>query len=88
MQNTYQELSKIIFRNFFPLLVHVHIKTSFSMLKWPLRLKNYYSSSHCHTQVPIYLLFYEGGIFRANALTLVGSTLIPYIGITLEMITF
>ena len=34
------------------------------------------------TQVPRYLLFCEGGIFSAHALTLVGTKLTPYIGIT------
>ena len=38
----------------------------------------------CNTlQVPRYLLFCEGGIFSAHALTLVGTKLIPSIGITL-----
>ena len=37
----------------------------------------------CNTQVPRYLLFCEGGIFNAHTLTLVGTKLTPYIGITL-----
>ena len=36
-----------------------------------------------NTQVPRYLFFYGGGIFSAQVLTLVGTKLTPYIGITL-----
>ena len=38
---------------------------------------------YSNTQVLRYLLFCEGGIFSAKALTLVGTKLTPYIGITL-----
>lgn len=33
-----------------------------------------------NTQVPRYLLFYDGGIFSTQALTLVGTKLITYMG--------
>ena len=59
---------------------NIHHQTSLILLK----SFNFYNlCNNFNTQVPRYLLFCEGGIFSAHALTLVGTQLTPYIRITL-----